>query len=137
MSKLLTRRFAPEPYSVQAARRVCLELIGRIEPSVRDRMGLLVSELVSDSVRRLSGRAGALIGIDIQRTDRGIRVRVTDPDDRPEADGLRPLRRHGRSLIVVSALADDWGFGEGPGTEVWFELCGAEAGDQEPGMSSG
>src|SRR5918999_406243 len=110
----LTRCFAPEPHAVTAARRASQDVAEQLEPARWRRLGLLVSELVSDSVRHLGGDHGGWIRLDISWSDRSIRVEVTSPDTRFAGPrGLVSLQPGGSwSLVVIDALSDAWGFGD-------------------------
>lgn len=91
---------------------------------VRDRVRLLTTELVANSV--LHAGLGPLdaITLEVKVTEALVRVEVRDP-----GRGMRPHAapdgegQPGRGLLLVGALADRWGFsGRGP-TRVWFELA--------------
>ncbi|MEU8270576.1 ATP-binding protein [Sphaerisporangium sp. NPDC049002] len=85
-----------------------------------DDVVLMVSELVSNAIAhgappvRLSLRAG----------DGALRGEVTDNGaGLPRRLDLGTNSDHGRGLMIVEALADQWGVGPGPdrmGKNVWF-----------------
>lgn len=88
---------------------------------------LLVSELVTNSVRHACRPTGRLIAVGAELDpDRLLRVEVADASDVPpvvraqngaEAEG-------GRGLVLVAALAADWGTypRQHIGKVVWFTL---------------
>ena len=110
-----------EPGSAPLARSAVERHCGRWDLSeLCDDATLIVSELVSNAVRH----AGTVIGLRLRRTDRGIRLEVTD-------GSVRPIRRTtpgvldegGRGLALVDALATHYGVEGHPGGKtVWAEL---------------
>jgi anti-sigma regulatory factor (Ser/Thr protein kinase) len=107
----------------EARRRVAGSLNGRPSEVVRI-VELLVSELVSNSVRHAGLRDPDAIRIDVTDDDGALRVSVCDPgrgfapdDPSPRRDGTG-----GYGLYVLDRLADRWGVTLGPPTCVWFEI---------------
>jgi anti-sigma regulatory factor (Ser/Thr protein kinase) len=109
----------------QARRALHAELAGRVPEALLDDAGLLVSELVTNSV--LHGRAGseATVGLRLGVDGERVRVEVTDvgPGFDPSTVEGGPEDHGGYGLFLVTQLADAWGVapGEAP-TQVWFEL---------------
>jgi anti-sigma regulatory factor (Ser/Thr protein kinase) len=110
------------PRAPGQARRAVEELAREIEPGVLRDAQLLVSEVVTNSIRH-SG-SDEPIGLRVWLRRRGVRVEIADggfgfdagePGARPDAEG-------GRGLMLVDALADRWGVCLDRGTRVWFEL---------------
>jgi anti-sigma regulatory factor (Ser/Thr protein kinase) len=103
------------------ARRAVEQLGGSIDDDVRPDVMLLVSELVTNSVKY--GEHGALrLQIEAQGPRR-LRVEVVD-----QGGGFVPVARDrpmnepgGWGLHLVEALTDRWGVYEGS-THVWFEI---------------
>ena len=83
---------------------------------------LLVSELATNALRH----AGTEFEVEVRRTDRGVRVAVSDDNPRRPREPLvlpGPDAEGGRGLAIVDELADRWGVeGDPPGKTVWFEL---------------
>jgi anti-sigma regulatory factor (Ser/Thr protein kinase) len=86
---------------------------------------LLVSELVTNSVRHAGLDPDDHIDLHVAVAAEGVRVSVTDPGGRFEA---RPQQRprsgqpSGWGLFLVQRLADRWGVHTDGQTRVWFEL---------------
>lgn len=106
----------PGPHAPADARRAthdALRLWGL--PALADRVVLVVSELVTNSVRY--GRPP--LRLDLRRLCDGIRVDVHDTvADEPVLAGRQdvdPDRESGRGLGIVSALADHVGVEQVPG----------------------
>ncbi len=103
------------------ARRAFAQLVGRIADEVRPDVLLLVSELITNSVKY--GENGALrLQIDVE-SPRKLRVEVVD-----QGGGFVPKARDrpvsepgGWGLHLVEALTSRWGVYEGS-THVWFEI---------------
>jgi serine/threonine-protein kinase RsbW len=89
---------------------------------------LLVSELVSNSVRHAGLRRHERIRLRARRADERAYVEVCDrgrsgriPVKRGEGDALEP---GGLGLVLVDEMADRWGVAcNGDETCVWFELA--------------
>jgi anti-sigma regulatory factor (Ser/Thr protein kinase) len=116
------RRFAGELPSVTGARRFVAEELVRTPKPLLDSVELMVTELASNCVVH----AVAEFEVCIERAGKSLRVEVTDSGrgmpvlQHPDVSDLR-----GRGLVIVKALADDWGVvwpaGE-TGKMVWFTV---------------
>ena len=117
-------RLSPTPRAPAAARHSLERLAGRLDPDGLDTMQLLVSELVTNSVRhgRLDG--DGWIRVSVRETPRAVRVAVTDPgvgfEERHGSPGLGDPS--GWGLHLVDQLADRWGVAHEGETRVWFEI---------------
>ena len=105
----------PGPHAPADARQATREVLGRWElPALVDRVVLVVSELVTNSVRY--GRPP--LWLDLRKLRGCVRVDVHDtvaeepPLDRSEVD---LDRESGRGLLIVSAVADEVGVEQLPG----------------------
>ncbi len=104
-----------------AAARQCLDrLDGELDPAGLETMRLLVSELVTNSVK-YGGRGP--VRLELSVADERLRAEVID-----QGKGFVPKRRSddleqvgGWGLPLVEHLADRWGTFEGS-THVWFEI---------------
>jgi anti-sigma regulatory factor (Ser/Thr protein kinase) len=113
------------PEAASAARMVVSRwLDGRGHAEFHDDACLLVSELVSNSVRHADQPPGAPLRISAFAVDGVIRVEVEDGGQgavRRRAD--RPPGHGGFGLQLVELLAARWGVNHEHGTCVWFELA--------------
>jgi anti-sigma regulatory factor (Ser/Thr protein kinase) len=114
----------PAPHAIAAARRAIERLKPVADGQTLDLIKLMVSEIVTNSVRHSGARPPQRIGLQVRASDSQVRVVVTDPGpgfDRVErvAD---PMRTSGWGLILVGQIADRWGVTPGDPTKVWFEL---------------
>ena len=103
------------------ARQVLDEVAGDLDPALLDNARLLVTELVSNSVRHGDGDQVRVV-YDVPAPDR-FRCEVVD-----DGTGFLPLARPvgsqedgGWGLYLVETLSETWGVREGS-THVWFEL---------------
>jgi anti-sigma regulatory factor (Ser/Thr protein kinase) len=104
-----------------AARRAIESLKGTVESSMVPEARLLVSELITNSVKYGNG-GPVTLEVASERPDK-MRVEVID-----QGSGFVPAARTkpatevgGWGLHLVGVLADRWGVHEGS-THVWFEL---------------
>ena len=103
------------------ARRAVEGLGMAIDPSIQRDVVLLVSELVTNSVK-YGGEGDLRLQIE-SRSPRHVRVEVVD-----QGSGFVPVARDrpatdvgGWGLHLVETLANRWGVHEGS-THVWFEI---------------
>jgi len=119
-------RLAAGPSAAPGARRTLRELEPVVEAPVLRDARLLVSELVTNSVRH--GRGGRFDAIEVcaSVTPAAVRVEVRDfgPGFEPQiaAPDRDDQRMSGWGLYLLDELADRWGVHRGRGTLVWFEL---------------
>lgn len=104
-----------------AARHALQSLAGTLDAGVLDDAGLLVSELVANSVRH---GAGDRVRVHLDPApDGALRCEVVDagpgfdPDDRPRRPGVAG----GYGLLLVEKLSSAWGVEDH--AHVWFELA--------------
>jgi anti-sigma regulatory factor (Ser/Thr protein kinase) len=110
------------PEAPSKARRALGKLRGDLDPPLMETMRLLVTELVSNSVKHAKAEA---VSLRVLVGRHAVLVEVTD-----HGPGFqhRPRRRNdardsGWGLFLVERLAHRWGVGnDGPATRVWFEL---------------
>ena len=90
---------------------------------------LLMSELVTNSLRHAGLGPDGWIEVSVQRPPPALRVTVCDPGPGfvPPAEPRLPppSEATGRGLYIVSRISDRWGVSCGRGTCVWFEIDGA------------
>jgi anti-sigma regulatory factor (Ser/Thr protein kinase) len=89
---------------------------------------LLVTELVANVVTHV----GAPMTIRVRRSPGRVRVEIDDPS--PQVPVLRhpnPADEHGRGMLLVDQLANDWGVDlQADEKTVWFELDVSTATDE-------
>jgi anti-sigma regulatory factor (Ser/Thr protein kinase) len=117
-------RFPPAPASVRRAREaVASALHGHVSAEVEKEVVLLVSEVVTTSVRHAKREAQGDIGLLVSIRDDRIRVEVSDggpgfdPQVRPSREGPS-----GWGLYLVDYLADSWGITRDGSNALWFEF---------------
>jgi anti-sigma regulatory factor (Ser/Thr protein kinase) len=118
--------FPADPGAVRAARSAVRARLRDWDlDSLADITALLVSELVTNSLRHATGP----IGVRLVRPDqpRGVLlVEVSDPlPDPPRERAARPEDESGRGLQLVAHSSRRWGTrpGRNTGKTVWFELA--------------
>jgi anti-sigma regulatory factor (Ser/Thr protein kinase) len=99
-----------------------------VEPQVADDLmadvRLLVSELVTNSVRHSGAGPPESVGLAVEVDARTIRVEVRDSGSgfEPRPRDLDRSRPGGWGLYLVDRLADRWGVARNHFTRVWFEI---------------
>lgn len=117
--------FPADPGAVRAARAAVRErLRGWGLDGLADIAALLVSELVTNSLRHATGPIGVRL-VRPHDTDGVLLVEVSDPlPDPPRERVARPEDESGRGLQLVAHAARRWGTRPGAaGKTVWFELA--------------
>jgi anti-sigma regulatory factor (Ser/Thr protein kinase) len=89
---------------------------------------LLVSELVTNSVRHAGQPAGAPVRISAASVDGVVRIEVHDQGQGRVRRRAPDRRAGGLGLHLVERLAARWGVNHENGTCVWFELALPEPG---------
>ncbi len=119
-------QLAGGPGAPAEARRALREsLHDRVPSRVLEDAGLLVSELVTNSVMHGQVSAEARVGLRLGVNERRVRIEVRDPGRGFAAAGADagPDDPGGYGLFLVTQLADAWGIAaDGDPTTVWFEL---------------
>jgi anti-sigma regulatory factor (Ser/Thr protein kinase) len=101
------------------------QLEGHIPATTASDVGLLVSELVTNSVVHAYVGAGRALTVDVTTLDDRLRIAVTDPGSplRPCMLPADPETRGGLGLLLVDELCETWGVWQDLGpTCVWCEL---------------
>jgi anti-sigma regulatory factor (Ser/Thr protein kinase) len=95
---------------------------------------LLVSEVVSNSVRHASLDAGDDIEVRIRRSGSMLHVDVTDPGPGFEPEHRRPSTPNGGwGVWLLDRLATRWGVERNDVTKVWFEIASPATAAPAPG----
>ena len=112
------------PNAAAEARAAIGVLEGDADPDVLDDLRLLVSEMVTNSVRHAGAPPGAPIGLAISLSGGVARVEVTDAGRgfEPSPRNAPQLEAGGWGLHLVDRLATRWGVERGRPARVWFEL---------------
>jgi anti-sigma regulatory factor (Ser/Thr protein kinase) len=117
-------RVDPTPRAVKLARDAIDDFHGRLSKRTLEDARLLISELVTNSLRHASLRPDQQIEITLESDDRRFRVEVVDPGPgfvpRPRTVDTPP--GEGWGLYLVDRLASRWGARNDGATHVWFEL---------------
>jgi anti-sigma regulatory factor (Ser/Thr protein kinase) len=93
-----------------------------LNDSHRGALRLLVSELVTNSIRHVSGSSQPVV-LGVRIGSRVIRVEVHDGGNGFEPGTPRPRGADGGfGLFLVERMASRWGVDTREGTRVWFEL---------------
>ncbi len=110
--------------SAAAARHAVDELAGKLPEDQLGDIRLLVSELVTNSLRHANLAPDDAITLTVRVEDATIRVEVSDPGPGFEFEGRAddPDTVEGWGLYLVATLADRWAVER---NVVWFELDGA------------
>jgi serine/threonine-protein kinase RsbW len=129
---LLLLRVPASPAAAAAARHTIAGLKPFLEADVRENAELLVTELVTNSIRHADLAEPDCIEIKLEASDEAILVEVADcgqgfqgrqpgPSARA-AQAAEPERASGWGLFLVDHIASRWGIVEAGETRVWFEL---------------
>ena len=113
------------PQAIAAARRALAGFEGQLEPGLVDDVRLLVSELVTNSVRHGSLDASDPVELRVTVYSDRVRVCVSNPGDGfdpPLQESDRGVKAGGWGLYLVDRLADRWGIDDEKVTCVWFEI---------------
>lgn len=95
MESRVTHFFVAEPHAVAAARHACEEICARVEPTLCNRLGLLVSELVTDAIRHAEGQRRP-VRVRMHWFGRTVRLTIRVDERRFLAsDGIGALRAGG------------------------------------------
>lgn len=111
-----------DPRAPSIARRAVEQLSANVDPGVLRDAQLLVSEVVTNSIRH-SGSDDP-IQLRVWRRSAGLKVEVADGGFGFETDEPSPASdgEGGRGLLILETLADRWGTSCDARARVWFEL---------------
>ena len=126
----LSTALPARPESAQAARRSLARLRDHLEPEILQRLRLLASELITNSVRHAGVEPGSEVLLDVSARGDSVRMCVTD-----HGRGFLPRGRNraidepgGWGLVLLDQLTDRWGVVNNGGTRVWLEIDSSTAG---------
>jgi anti-sigma regulatory factor (Ser/Thr protein kinase) len=117
-------RLAPTVRAPAEARGVVDRMAPPLRPDEVPAVRLLVSELVTNSVRHAGLNPHEWIDLQVDVAPDAVRVTVTDPGDgfNPPSRPPHPSEPSGWGLTLVQRMADRWGLASNGRTQVWFEL---------------
>ena len=121
----ISLKFDSGPTAVSAARKALSALEPALEPEPMHDVRLLVSELVTNSIRHSTGtNGGSPVTLDVALSEDKLRVEVTDRGTGFEPHAREPgqSKASGWGLFLVDRLADRWGVIRNHITRVWFEI---------------
>jgi anti-sigma regulatory factor (Ser/Thr protein kinase) len=111
------------PHAPADARQAVGELAGSVAREILRDAQLLVSELVTNSVRH----SGSPEPIQLRAWTRsgGLKVEIADGGRGFEADSASVAHdsEGGRGLMILEALAERWGVSRDARSRVWFEIA--------------
>lgn len=120
----VVRTLPPTPEAARQARQALSPLADLLERQAFDDLRLLVTEVVTNSLRHAGLGPGDVIDLTVNVEQGFVRVEVRDPgrgfDPQPhprpqgEADGW--------GLHLLGRIAHRWGVTAEPATCVWFEI---------------
>ena len=118
-------RLTPNPEAVSAARRCLNRLDTVLPPEKLEDVRLVVSELVTNSVRYAGLSPDEQISLAVVISDGAVRGRVCDPgpgfekpsEPRPSTDWSG-----GWGLPILERISDRWGVERNGYVCVWFEI---------------
>ena len=112
----------PVPDSIPRARHTLDRLAGAVDERLLENLRLLVSEVVTNSVRHAGGIGPIVVRVSV--SPRIVRVEVEDggPGFEPILGDGDADRNSGWGLQLVDRLAARWGVVADSTTTVWFEL---------------
>jgi two-component sensor histidine kinase len=116
-------RLPPDARSPGKARRMLEGLRSSLDDLVVDDAALLVSEVVSNSVRHARLDSSDAIQVRVRGSRSMLHVDVIDPGPGFEPDVGPREENGGWGLRLVDQLATRWGVERGDGTRVWFDLA--------------
>jgi anti-sigma regulatory factor (Ser/Thr protein kinase) len=133
MTPALTVRLTPGPDAAAAARRALLHLEPDMNPQLLGEVKLLVTELVTNSVRHAGLDTSGDLQLGVSLDGGRLRVEVAD-DGRGFRERERPEPREDRlggwGLYLVDRISDRWGVERDGRTRVWLEMDRAAAGTE-------
>ncbi|PWV73251.1 Histidine kinase-like ATPase domain-containing protein [Prauserella marina] len=117
---LLRLRLDDEQVMPGLARRAVDEVIDHPDPEWRECVLLVVTELVTNAIVHTASPSS----LRVRRRSNTVRIEVTDNERAaPFVRAPRSDEAGGRGMLLVSALADEWGVERtNEGKVVWAEL---------------
>lgn len=122
----LKLKFPAAPKSAAAARRSVANGLGEfVDERHRGDLELVVSELVTNSIRHAGLDEESFIEVEVTATDNVVHLEVADPGPGFSPNDLAPVspdRIGGWGLYLVGRIANRWGVRSDDATRVWVEI---------------
>ena len=125
MAAKIDMGLTPDPEAVLEARHALDGFADLLPPEKLEDVRLVVSELVTNSVRHGGLSGEDRIRLSVKASDKSVRGKVCDPGPgfrMPSKLGPRPDLSGGWGLPIVDKISDRWGVECGSGACVWFEM---------------
>jgi anti-sigma regulatory factor (Ser/Thr protein kinase) len=124
VTETIVMQLDPTPAAVKRARDAMDRFRGQLSDRTIEDARLLISELVTNSLRHASLRPDQPIEITFDVDGRRLHVEVVDHGSGfvPRPSTLGTMRGSGWGLVLVAQLATTWGTSSNGDTRVWFEL---------------
>jgi len=121
---LLGRMSIPSTLDAPRAARAAIRqwMPASAPPSLLQDAQLMISELVSNSVRHARPAEGAPITVSAGASNGAVWFKVADSGERGSVTRRPAQPNGGMGLNILDAVASRWGTSHGDGTQVWFEL---------------
>jgi anti-sigma regulatory factor (Ser/Thr protein kinase) len=133
--RVIELRLASRPEAVAQARLALDDLRGKVSEECLEDARLLVSELVTNSVRHGHLADGQSIDLRVELDGEALRVEVRDTGGgfelQPRLAGSQ--EDSGWGLYLVGRLAERWGVSSDGSTSVWFEIPAHRGADRIDG----
>jgi anti-sigma regulatory factor (Ser/Thr protein kinase) len=117
-------QFEAGPSAAALARSALIPIERRVDEDLMADVRLLVSELVTNSVRHADMPPPGSVTLDVSLDSSKIHVEVCDsgPGFQPRGRRAGQSKAGGWGLFLVERLADRWGVMRNTVTNVWFEI---------------
>ena len=119
-----------DPAAPAMARRLLARLGDEVPESLLDDLRVVVTELVTNSLRHSSIQPGDRIELVVELGPSRVRATVSDPGPGfvASVQPTRLLDTGGRGLLIVGELCQDWGVQSSPGgCSVWCTMAAGAA----------
>jgi anti-sigma regulatory factor (Ser/Thr protein kinase) len=136
-SSWIRQSIPPDVNAATVARRALARFGSQLVDDVVERSAVVVSEVVTNSVKHAGLTAAQPINLEIGLTPERLRIEITDDGARFEPAVVRPDRDRavgGWGLVLVDELTDRWGVDFSRSTCVWCEFD--RPGSRQPGRPS-
>jgi anti-sigma regulatory factor (Ser/Thr protein kinase) len=123
MKTAVDLEFNPSPSVIRTARDSASALASQLEPGTLDDLRLLVSELVTNSVRHAGLLSDDWIRVHLSIGGGRVRGEISDSGSGFEPPATpEPLAESGWGMYLLERIADRWGVERNDETCVWFEI---------------